>query len=74
MKLYVVNLDMTTLNVEKIKKKMISKHNNSATREITVKKLYSERGIIEIDKYGKMWTMEIVDDLEVTKYLFDGNI
>lgn len=73
MKLYVVNLDMTTLNVEKIKKKMLAKNNNAATREMIVKKIYSENGIIEIDKYGKLWNIEIISDLEPCVYKLNEN-
>jgi hypothetical protein len=47
---------------------------NYSMRDEINRRLYTEKGIIEIDKYGKMWNMEIVDDLELTKYLFDGQI
>ena len=54
--------------IEKIKKKMLAKNNNAVTRETIVKKIYSENGIIELDKYGKLWNIEIISDLEPCVY------
>ena len=52
MKLYIVDLDMTALDLEKIKKKIQTKHNKAVVREMVVNRIYSEKGIIEIDKSG----------------------
>jgi hypothetical protein len=74
MKIYVVDLDMTTLDVEKIKKKVQTKSKSATLREFIVKRIYSEKGIIEIDKFGKLWNIEIQDDMEPVIYKMDEQI
>jgi hypothetical protein len=77
MKIYV--LDLNICNEHFLKHfnarllKSVDGKSYSMSDEIN-RRLYTEKGIIEIDKSGKMWNMEIVDDLELTKYLFDGQI
>ena len=74
MKLYIVDLDMTALDLEKIKKKIQTKQNKAVMREIVVNRIYSEKGIIEIDKNGKLWNIEIQDDMEPYVYKLDDQI
>ena len=65
MKLYIVDMDITSIDIAKFKKKFQSKSN--VQREIIVKRIYSEKGIIEVDKSGKLWNMEITDE---TPYIY----
>jgi hypothetical protein len=74
MKLYVLDLDIKTIDVEKIKKKFQTKYNNGTLREIMVKRIYSEKGMIEIDKSGKLWSMEIIDDQNPYVYMLEDHI
>jgi len=74
MKMYIVDLDMTLVDVEKFKKKINAKSNTAMVRENVVNKIYSEKGIIEIDKSGKLWNIEIQDDMEPYIYKMDEQI
>lgn len=70
MKFYILDLDINNYDFSK---------KLSAVRDVKIQlfithRLYTEKGIIEIDKSGKMWNIVISDDLEPTKYLFDGHI
>jgi len=71
MKLYIVDMDITSIDIAKFKKKFQSK--SSAPREIIVKRIYSEKGIIEVDKSGKLWNMEITDE-KPSIYTLDNQI
>jgi len=53
------------MNIEKIKKKFPS------FKENIVKRIFSEKGVFEIDKSGKLWNMEFMDDME--PYIYDFN-
>jgi len=77
MKLYIVDMDITSIDIAKFKKKFQSKssaHRESdALRELIVKRIYSEKGIIEVDKSGKLWNMEITDETP-SIYTLDNQI
>ncbi len=66
MKIYVADMNLKNINVSKMENKCIM-------REQNIKRIYSEKGIIEIDKSGKLWKMEIVDD-NFSEYLIDNEI
>ena len=68
MKLYMVDMDITTMDIAKIQKKIQTKYNT-----IIVKRIYSDKGIIEIDKSGKIWSMEIIDE-KPSIYTLDNQI
>ena len=65
MKIYVVDMDIQTIDTKKL-----TKHH---TQEQSIKRIYSESGIIEIDTSGKLWKMEIVDE-NYTDFLLDDEI
>lgn len=77
MKLYIVDMDITSIDIAKFKKKFQSKSSaqreSDALREIIVKRIYSEKGIIEVDKSGKLWNMEITDETP-SIYTLDNQI
>ena len=74
MKFYILDLDINTDDFSKKKLLMSKDAKTQLVRDEIVHRLYTEKGIIEIDKSGKMWNVVISDDLEPTKYLFDGHI
>ncbi len=66
-------MKIKTIDVEKIKKKFQSKYNNGTLREFIVKRIYSDKGIIEVDKSGKLWNMEIIDE-KPSSHMLENNI
>lgn len=67
MKIYVADMDIQTIDTKKLTQNHIHK------TERSIKRIYSESGIIEIDTSGKLWKMEIVDE-NYTDFLLDDEI
>lgn len=61
MRVYVEDMEINEMDMQDIKKKM--KGSNIDIKEVLSKKIYSEDGIIEIDISGRLWLLEIIDDM-----------
>jgi len=73
MRIYIADFNINNLNIDTIMKSF-KNNKNIIMKETTEKRIYSENGIIEIDKTGNLWSMEITDDNQSYIYMLDNMI
>lgn len=74
MKLYLLHINTNNININEIKNNINTNFKNSYVIEKIIKYIYSEKGIIEIDKNGKLWNIEINDIMQPYIYNLNNTI
>lgn len=73
MRIYIADFNINNLNIDTIMKSF-KNNKNIIMKETIEKRIYSDNGIIEIDKTGNLWSMEITDDNQSHIYMMDNVI
>ena len=73
MRIYIEDFNINNLNIDTIMKSF-KNNKNIIMKETIEKRIYSENGIIEIDKNGNLWNIEIIDDKQTYIYMLDNII